>query len=117
MGRGEGGRERWAGERGGEEGREREREEERKRWGEGERERKESERKVSHTTPLSPSDRMACDGLSDIQNDQAFNVVSFLWSPLRENTLAFKVNCLSTEFAARKHGGSVGDKTYHKPLL
>ena len=49
---------------------------------------------------------MSCDGLSDVQNsDQLLNVVSFVWSPLRPATLSFKVNCLSTEFAARKHGG------------
>ena len=58
---------------------------------------------VTHFTL--PTDVMVCEGLSDIQNsDQAFNVISFVWSPLRAATLAFKVNCLSTEFAARKHG-------------
>ena len=56
-----------------------------------------------HRTP----DAMSCDGLSDIQNsDQSLNVVSFVWSPLRPASLCFKVNCLSTEFAARKHGES-----------
>ena len=63
--------------------------------------------KVFHEVPYFtlPTDAMVCEGLSDVQNsDQAFNVISFVWSPLRVATLAFKVNCLSTEFAARKHG-------------
>ena len=60
----------------------------------------------THTCDTPYPDAMSCDGLSDVQNsDQSLNVVSFVWSPLRPATLSFKVNCLSTEFAARKHGG------------
>ena len=98
---------------------ERERERERGGLGEEGRERRERRERESqshftlalthdptHTCDTPYPDAMSCDGLSDVQNsDQSLNVVSFVWSPLRPATLSFKVNCLSTEFAARKHGG------------
>lgn len=53
-------------------------------------------------------DKVGCDGLSNFQNDEQLNSISFYWSPLHLSILTVKMNCLSTEFAARKHGGEKG---------
>jgi transcription factor CP2-like protein len=36
------------------------------------------------------------------------NLVSFLWEPLKEVGIYVKVNCISTEFTPKKHGGEKG---------
>ncbi|CAG7723071.1 unnamed protein product [Allacma fusca] len=41
-------------------------------------------------------------------SDLPTNVVSFLWEPLKEVGLYIKVNCISTEFTPKKHGGEKG---------
>ena len=36
------------------------------------------------------------------------NVVSFKWDPTRDTGVFIKVNCISTEFTPKKHGGEKG---------
>ncbi|OXA58838.1 Alpha-globin transcription factor CP2 [Folsomia candida] len=36
------------------------------------------------------------------------NLISFFWEPLKEVGLYIKVNCISTEFTPKKHGGEKG---------
>lgn len=40
--------------------------------------------------------------------DMSTNAISFLWEPLKEVGLYVKVNCISTEFTPKKHGGEKG---------
>lgn len=50
------------------------------------------------------ADSIGCAGLASVENDDAnLNRVHFVWG--QSNTvLAIKINCLSSEFAAKKHG-------------
>ncbi|CAH1162937.1 unnamed protein product [Phaedon cochleariae] len=43
-----------------------------------------------------------------IQPAAALNVVSFSWDPTKEVGVYIKVNCISTEFTPKKHGGEKG---------
>ncbi|CAG9854274.1 unnamed protein product [Phyllotreta striolata] len=48
-------------------------------------------------------------GASDItQPPNAVNVIHFNWDPTKEVGVYIKVNCISTEFTAKKHGGEKG---------
>lgn len=48
-------------------------------------------------------------GISDVDNDaQAINKCSFVWEPTKEAGVFIKVNCISTEFTPKKHGGEKG---------
>ncbi|ERL92473.1 hypothetical protein D910_09786, partial [Dendroctonus ponderosae] len=48
-------------------------------------------------------------GAFDItQPSSALNVVSFVWDPTKEVGVYIKVNCISTEFTPKKHGGEKG---------
>ena len=42
------------------------------------------------------------------KQQQPLNVVSFRWDPTRETGVFIKVNCISTEFTLKKHGGEKG---------
>ncbi|XP_065212612.1 transcription factor CP2-like protein 1 isoform X1 [Planococcus citri] len=42
------------------------------------------------------------------QDPNALNAVQFLWDPTKEVGVYIKVNCISTEFTAKKHGGEKG---------
>ena len=52
------------------------------------------------------SDRRGCEGVCDVNEDENLNSLSLLWQPLQPATISVKVNCLSSEFAAKKHGKS-----------
>ncbi|XP_060517070.1 transcription factor CP2-like protein 1 isoform X2 [Cylas formicarius] len=43
-----------------------------------------------------------------IQPTNAVNVVHFVWDPTKEVGVYIKVNCISTEFTPKKHGGEKG---------
>ncbi len=44
-------------------------------------------------------------GLIRACNDElALNMIQFTWGESPQAVLAIKINCLSTEFAAKKHG-------------
>lgn len=60
------------------------------------------------------SDQRGCDGVSGLQSGENINSLSFLWQPLQRSTaiVSVKVNCLSSEFAAKKHGELVGVLTF-----
>ena len=48
-------------------------------------------------------------GLIDARADPTqLNVVSFKWDPTRDTGVFIKVNCISTEFTPKKHGGEKG---------
>lgn len=48
-------------------------------------------------------------GLIDARNDSnALNSAEFVWDPTKESGVYIKVNCISTEFTAKKHGGEKG---------
>ncbi|XP_071447175.1 uncharacterized protein gem [Hetaerina americana] len=47
----------------------------------------------------------ACD---IVQDPCALNAVEFLWDPTKEVGVYIKVNCISTEFTPKKHGGEKG---------
>ncbi|KAF7278574.1 hypothetical protein GWI33_008196 [Rhynchophorus ferrugineus] len=48
-------------------------------------------------------------GAFDItQPPNGFNVISFVWDPTKEVGVYIKVNCISTEFTPKKHGGEKG---------
>ncbi|XP_050306399.1 transcription factor CP2-like protein 1 isoform X2 [Anthonomus grandis grandis] len=48
-------------------------------------------------------------GAFDIsQPSSALNVISFVWDPTKEVGVYIKVNCISTEFTPKKHGGEKG---------
>ena len=53
---------------------------------------------------LQSSDRRGCDGVSHVQDTASLNSISFLWQPLQQGIVSLKINCLSSEFAAKKHG-------------
>jgi transcription factor CP2-like protein len=54
-------------------------------------------------------DRAGCYGVSNVvQEEEKVNVISFFWTSVQEAIVSVKVNCLSTEFSARKHGGEKG---------
>eukprot|EP00094_Tigriopus_californicus_P000582 TCALIF_00564-PA protein Name:"Similar to Ubp1 Upstream-binding protein 1 (Mus musculus)" AED:0.26 eAED:0.64 QI:0/-1/0/1/-1/1/1/0/921 len=42
------------------------------------------------------------------QESMQLNAVSFKWDPTRETGIFIKVNCISTEFTPKKHGGEKG---------
>eukprot|EP00095_Tigriopus_kingsejongensis_P001080 maker-scaffold1123_size61443-snap-gene-0.27 protein:Tk01080 transcript:maker-scaffold1123_size61443-snap-gene-0.27-mRNA-1 annotation:"hypothetical protein DAPPUDRAFT_306508" len=42
------------------------------------------------------------------QDSMRSNAVSFKWDPTRETGIFLKVNCISTEFTPKKHGGEKG---------
>lgn len=42
------------------------------------------------------------------QGPGSLNSVSFLWDPTRDTGIFVKVNCISTEFTPKKHGGERG---------
>lgn len=42
------------------------------------------------------------------QDPDALNAVQFLWDPTKDVGVYIKVNCISTEFTAKKHGGEKG---------
>ncbi len=43
-----------------------------------------------------------------IQDNNNLNVVEFVWDPTKEVGVYIKVNCISTEFTPKKHGGEKG---------
>lgn len=43
-----------------------------------------------------------------VQDPQSLNVLSFKWDPTRDTGIFIKVNCISTEFTPKKHGGEKG---------
>ncbi|GFG39748.1 hypothetical protein Cfor_08772, partial [Coptotermes formosanus] len=48
-------------------------------------------------------------GIYDVVQDQCLlNTVEFLWDPTKEVGVYIKVNCISTEFTPKKHGGEKG---------
>ncbi|XP_054276157.1 transcription factor CP2-like protein 1 isoform X2 [Macrosteles quadrilineatus] len=48
-------------------------------------------------------------GMYDLIQDPAMlNTVEFLWDPTKEVGVYIKVNCISTEFTPKKHGGEKG---------
>ncbi|XP_021916077.1 grainyhead-like protein 2 homolog isoform X2 [Zootermopsis nevadensis] len=48
-------------------------------------------------------------GIYDVVQDQyLLNTVEFLWDPTKEVGVYIKVNCISTEFTPKKHGGEKG---------
>ena len=50
-----------------------------------------------------------CYGISDsIMDPQQLNVVMFKYDPSRDTAAHIKVNCISTEFTPKKHGGEKG---------
>ena len=51
------------------------------------------------------ADSIGCTGLTSVNNDEsALHRVEFSWGQSSTAVLAIKINCLSTEFAAKKHG-------------
>ncbi|KAK7576071.1 hypothetical protein V9T40_012357 [Parthenolecanium corni] len=42
------------------------------------------------------------------QDPNALNAIQFLWDPTKEVGVYIKVNCISTEFTPKKHGGEKG---------
>ena len=52
------------------------------------------------------ADLSGCQGLRTVQNSDEANLACahFTWGHTDTATVALKVNCLSTEFAIRKHG-------------
>ena len=59
-------------------------------------------------SPFFPlADSIGCAGMSSVDNDEcSLNRVHFTWCQSNA-VLAVKINCLSTEFAAKKHGEGV----------
>jgi len=48
-------------------------------------------------------------GIYDVvQDNNNLNVVEFFWDPTKEVGVYIKVNCISTEFTPKKHGGEKG---------
>lgn len=48
-------------------------------------------------------------GVFDINTHEVFNhCIQFLWNPGREASIFIKVNCISTEFTSKRHGGERG---------
>jgi transcription factor CP2-like protein len=45
-----------------------------------------------------------------VRDPTRLNVVSFKWDPSRDTGIYIKVNCISTEFTPKKHGGEKVDK-------
>nr|CAG4638627.1 EOG090X0AJ3 [Cyclestheria hislopi] len=43
-----------------------------------------------------------------VQDNNNLNVVEFIWDPTKEVGVYIKVNCISTEFTPKKHGGEKG---------
>ncbi|XP_052803234.1 transcription factor CP2-like isoform X2 [Mya arenaria] len=41
-------------------------------------------------------------------NPNSLNAIDFIWDPTKETGIYVKVNCISTEFTAKKHGGEKG---------
>lgn len=46
--------------------------------------------------------------LDPVQDPNQLNMVSFKWDPTRDTGAFIKVNCISTEFTPKKHGGEKG---------
>lgn len=42
--------------------------------------------------------------MSHIKDSENLNLLSFLWQSVGSATISIKINCLSSEFAAKKHG-------------
>ena len=42
--------------------------------------------------------------MSHIKDFENLNSSSFLWQPVQCATISIRINCLSSEFAAKKHG-------------
>ena len=52
-------------------------------------------------------DSIGCDNLTSVSNDDhSLHCVRFSWGQSKMAVLAIKLNCLSTEFALKKHGQS-----------
>ena len=48
-------------------------------------------------------------GLVDLVYDSSkVNNIDFIWDPTKETGVYVKVNCISTEFTPKKHGGEKG---------
>ncbi|CAG2178900.1 unnamed protein product, partial [Oppiella nova] len=48
-------------------------------------------------------------GVFDVQiNSTAINSIDFVWNPNREASIFVKLNCISTEFTSKRHGGERG---------
>ena len=48
-------------------------------------------------------------GVFDIDMDSTFNhSINFVWNPGREASIFIKINCISTEFTSKRHGGERG---------
>ena len=51
--------------------------------------------------PFVPQATLGCDPTQ-------LNVLTFRWDPTRDTGVFIKVNCISTEFTPKKHGGEKG---------
>jgi transcription factor CP2-like protein len=40
-----------------------------------------------------------------VRDPSCLNTISFKWDPSRDTGVYIKVNCISTEFTPKKHGG------------
>ena len=57
----------------------------------------------------SVSDLPLSYGIHDAKcHPQRVNFVEFRWNPSKDTSVFIKVNCISTEFTAKKHGGEKG---------
>jgi transcription factor CP2-like protein len=46
--------------------------------------------------------------IDPIRDPCNLNMITFKWDPTRDTGIYFKVNCISTEFTPKKHGGEKG---------
>jgi transcription factor CP2-like protein len=53
-------------------------------------------------------DRRGCDGVSHVEDSESLNSLSWLWPSRQRGIVSVKINCLSSEFVAKKHGGEKG---------
>jgi hypothetical protein len=49
-------------------------------------------------------DRRGCEGVTHIKDSENLNSFSFVWQPVGSAIISVKINCLSSEFVAKKHG-------------
>jgi len=48
-------------------------------------------------------------GVFDINLNSTYNhSINFVWNPGREASIFIKINCISTEFTSKRHGGERG---------
>lgn len=59
---------------------------------------------VTHNSGWAISDHRGCEGVSQVRNGDSFNSLSVILQPQQHAIITVKINCLSSEFAAKKHG-------------